>query len=446
MKLYSHSLSVVLLVALLFTACRVEPINDPNNPGVGPISSGATLSEIQNLVDGIEAGMRNNLGTYYDNVSVVGREYYRFSSSDPRFTSDLLGKENAVLDNNTFYVTNPYGARYRVIRNLYILMDAVANTRASISDAEKKVAIAYAKTIQAHELLMVYNLLYNNGIRVETRNPDNLGPFLGRQQSIDAIMNLLNEANADMKGTNVSFPFRTTLVPLPPDGLTAGSGSADVAAFNRFNRALAARVAVYRQDWAAANQALNESFLDLNGSLRLGVYHRFSAAGGDQLNPMFYPRNASGETRVAHPTYVTDATPNDNRVQSKVALRTTAGFQDGLQSNYDFFLYKSNVDPIAIIRNEELILISAEVKAQTNQFGDAVAAINKVRNAAGIGDYSGAQTQAALITEILRQRRYSLFGEGHRWIDLRRYGRLSELPKDRPNDDVWEQFPRPAND
>ncbi|WP_432766785.1 RagB/SusD family nutrient uptake outer membrane protein [Phycicoccus elongatus] len=38
--------------------------------------------------------------------------------------------------------------------------------------------------------------------------------------------------------------------------------------------------------------------------------------------------------------------------------------------------------------------------------------------------------------EIVKQRRYSLFGEGHRWIDMRRWGRLNQLPIDRPGDDV----------
>ena len=66
---------------------------------------------------------------YFDDVGVIGREFYRFSTSDPRFTSDLLGKASAVLDNNTFYITNPYSARYRVIKNLYILIDALTNTK-----------------------------------------------------------------------------------------------------------------------------------------------------------------------------------------------------------------------------------------------------------------------------------------------------------------------------
>jgi starch-binding outer membrane protein, SusD/RagB family len=433
-KIHFPSVFAVLLAALLFSGCRIEPIDDPNNPGIGPISSGATVSEIQNLVDGTEAAMRINLGNYFDDVSVIGREYYRFSSSDPRFTSDLLGKANAVLDNNTFYITNPYAARYRVIRNAFILMDAISNTKASITEAQKKAGIAYAKTLQAYQFLLVYNLLYNNGIRVDVKDPDKLGPFLSRQQSIEYIQNLLNEANADLKGNNVDFPFTTTL------------WSGNAAEFSKFNRALAARVAVYRQDWATANTTLAESFLDLNGDLKTGAYHKFSAAGGDELNPMFYPPNSSGETRVVQPSFVTDATPNDNRVSSKVSLRSSPGFQDGLQSNYDFSLYRTNTDPIPIIRNEELILLYAEVKAQLNDPAEAVKAINKVRNAAGIGNYGGAQTTEALITEILRQRRYSLFGEGHRWIDLRRYSRLAELPIDRPNDDVWTDFPPPAND
>ena len=34
----------------------------------------------------------------------------------------------------------------------------------------------------------------------------------------------------------------------------------------------------------------------------------------------------------------------------------------------------------------------------------------------------------ALETEILYQRRYSLWLEGHRWVDARRTGRLNEIP------------------
>jgi hypothetical protein len=382
--------------------------------------------------------MRDNLGTYYDDLGVIGREFYRFSASDPRFTSELLGKGNSVLDSNTFYITNPYGARYRTIRNANILIDALTNTKEPITDDERRAGIAYAKTIQAHELLSVFNLLYNNGVRVDVKDPDHPGPFLNRQQSLDAILNLLNEANANLKDNSADLPFNTLLSFTDPPSRKA-------ADFSKFNRALAARVAVYKEDWAAAKAALDESFLNLTGSLNTGVYFRFTVAGNDQLNPVFFPLNSSGEVRVAHPSFVANAEPGDKRL-SKVSLRTSPQVIDDLGSNYDFYVYKSNTDPIPIIRNEELILLYAEVQAQLGATSAAVAAINRIRSEAGLRSYAGATDKASLITEILKQRRYSLFGEGHRWIDLRRYNLLNQLPIDRPGDDVWVEFPIPANE
>jgi hypothetical protein len=439
MKCYYKNITAVVLVAVVtFSSCKVEPIADPNNPGLVTISANPTPGEIQNLVTGIESAMRDNINFYLDDAGVIGREFYRFSTSDPRFTSDLLGKGTAVLDNNTFYITNPFAARYRVVKNANILLDGLTNTTSSaISAAQRTVGKAYANTIKAHELLMVLNLEYDNGIRVDVANPAALGPFLTRAQSLDAINTLLTTAYTDLNANAaVSFPFSTTLF------------SSVAGEFAKFNRALAARVAVYRSDWAGALTALNGSFFNINGALDLGVYYNFSSAGGDQLNPMFFPQNSSGETRVAQPSFITDATPGDTRL-NKAPIRTSSTTQDGLTSNYDFFVYKTNIDKIPIIRNEELILIYAEAKIQLGggaNLTDAVTGINRVRNVASLVNYPGAVTQPALIDEMLRQRRYSLYGEGHRWIDMRRYNRLGTLPIDRAGDDVWAQFPRPANE
>jgi hypothetical protein len=437
---YQHKLNQLIAIAGLLAiamgwlGCKVEPIIDPNNPSTGGITQNAQLSELQNLVVGTEAGMRIYLGTYLDDVSMIGREYYRYAASDPRVTGDILGKGGATLDNNTFYITNPFAGRYRVVKNTNVLIQALQNTKAAITDAQRKAGIAYAKTVQAHELLMVFNLEYENGIRVDVNDPDHLGPFLSKDESLNAIQNLLNDANNDLKGNPAAFPFTTTL------------WSSNVASdFSKLNRALAARVAVYRKDWALANTALSESFFDLNGSLTKGSYYLFSTGGGDLLNPVFVPQNTNGETRVTQQSFVTDATPGDTRLV-KAPKRTSTATQDGLNSDYDFFAYPTNVTPIPIIRNEELILLYAEVQAQLGNTANAVTAINRIRNAASIGNYTGPTDLNSLITEILRQRRYSLFGEGHRWIDMRRYNLLSQLPIDRPGDDVWQQFPRPATE
>lgn len=425
---------LLLLLTISYTGCKVDPILDPNNPSTNGIVQNASIGELQNLAVGAEAGMRNNLNNYYDGVSVIGREYYRFSTSDPRLTGDLLGKGSATLDNNTFYTTNPFNARYRVVKNLNILITALQNTKATITDAQRKASIAYAKTVKAHELLMVFNQQYENGIRIDVDDPDKLGPFLSKDESLNAIQNLLNEAYLDLKGNDVEFPFSTVLY------------SKKALEFLKFNRALAARVAVYRKDWTLALTALNESFFDLNGSLTNGVYYLFSTQGGDLLNPIFFPQDTPpAEARLVQPSFITDAEPGDTRL-SKASKRTSSGTQDGLSSDYDFWVYKTNVASIPIIRNEELILIYAEAKVQTTSLPDALVAINRIRTAASLPPYAGAVTQDALINEILKQRRYSLFGEGQRWVDMRRYNKLGELPIDRAGDDVWQQFPRPATE
>lgn len=427
---------IILFVATFFiTSCEIDELDDPNNPSIDLIND-ATLAELQNLVTGIEGGMRNRLGTYYDDVGVIGREFYRFSGSDPRFTADLLGKGSSELDNNTFYITGPYAERYRVIKNANLLLEAVDNTSAAISGTQKDYIRGFANTIKAYQLLLNLNLLYENGIRTDVNDPDNLGPFRSYNDALNDIEGLLNEAATQLSGSEDEFVF----------DLSSGFDGFDTPeGFLEFNRALAARVATYQEDYGEALGYLDDSFFSLSADLYLGPQYFFSTAGGDATNPMFYPANASGETRVAHPNFVTDAEAGDDRL-NKVLLRESAASLDNLTSNYDVMLYTSQADNIPIIRNEELILIYAEASIHEGNLGDAVTAIDEIRTSHGLDPYTGPVTQDALIDEMLMQRRYSLFAEGHRWIDMRRYGRTEQLPKDRTGDDVWIQFPIPATE
>jgi hypothetical protein len=43
-----------------------------------------------------------------------------------------------------------------------------------------------------------------------------------------------------------------------------------------------------------------------------------------------------------------------------------------------------------------------------------------------------ASTDAAFVNALLHERLYSLLYEGHRWVDMRRYGRLNQVIIDRP--------------
>jgi starch-binding outer membrane protein, SusD/RagB family len=428
-KYINTNILLLMLIAFSFSSCKKD-YGNLNSPTVEDFLNNASKSQLNNLVSGAESAMRNSLGFYLDDVSIVGREIYRFSNSDPRYYTDLLGANTASLQSTGFYIVNVWASHYRVIKNCNLLIEA-ANKSTLISNEEKKGYAAFAKTIKAYQLLLTINLTNANGIRIDVSNPEQLGPIVNYDGSLTAIAALLDEAKTDLTGAQISFPLSSGF-----------AGFDNAAGLTAVNRALAARVAVYRKQWSAALTALTGSFFNLNGNFNTGVFNVFGTGSGDQLNPAFYPQNSAGEIRLAHPTYATDIEADDNRI-GKATLRNSPASNSGLSSDRDVWVYTSSTAPVPIIRNEELILIYAEASIQNNSLTDAVTAINKIRDGHGLPDYSGAVTQAALINEMLKQRRYSLFFEGHRWLDLRRYDRLATLPIDRPNDDVWSSFPLP---
>jgi hypothetical protein len=378
-------LYIFLVLALLgLNACKLDELENLNQPTPDQFLRNASIQELNTLVIGGIAQMRDDYDLYIDNLSIIGREAYRFTGSDPRYTSELPGANGVQLDNNAFYTSNPYAARYSTVKTLNILIDAVANTSIP-ADTAKQAYLGVAKTLKAHELLMVLNMQYNNGIRVDVGDPTRLGPFLTREESLTAIAGLLDEAAAHLASAGTGFPFAL------PSGF---SGFNTPATFRQFNRGLAARVAVYAGRYAAALTLLNESFLNLNGNYDAGVYLDYSAGSGDRLNTLFLAPNATGDIRVVHPSWIANAEPGDQRL-SKVLLRTTPASQANLTGTHDVYVYKSNTDPTPVITNEELVLIYAEAQIQTSNLPLGLAALNNIRNSAGLQPYSGPLDQAA---------------------------------------------------
>lgn len=429
-KIYKYALLAVF--GLSIASCSLDTINNPNGPTVESYAEGASNDQLQLLLTGVEASLRNDMEFYYQTVSIVGREYYDLNATDPRYTGELLGAGSGegVLDDNGFLTTRSFGARYRSARNAQSLLDAVANSEAGLDAAGIAGYNAFATTCKAYNLLLTLNRQYLNGVRLDIADPDNLGPFVGYDEGLAGISDMLDDAIADAGSAGSSFAF----------SLSSGFDGFDTpATFLQFIQALKARVEMYRGNKDAVKSALNASFLDMGGDMNSGVYHVFSGAGNDRLNPLFYALNQN--KYMAHPSYLTDGEAGDSRLSKVVTIEEVT--VDNLTSSDQVQIYASSTAPVAIIRNEELVLLMAEANIGNNTDG-AVGAINAVRTANGLGDYAGATDDASLEAELLNQRRYSLFGEGHRWIDMRRYGKLGDLPLDRAGDQVFEQFPRPV--
>lgn len=76
---------------------------------------------------------------------------------------------------------------------------------------------------------------------------------------------------------------------------------------------------------------------------------------------------------------------------------------------------------IVMYRTGELILTKAEILAALDRPEEAITELEKIRNRAGTGLYTGARTKDAVEKEVLQERFRELFFELKRWNDLVRF-------------------------
>jgi len=429
---------------LLTTGCSEDfMIPDLNNPGLEQLEGSPTRSAVVDATQGLLIGGRGGISTqsgYVNHLGTLGREALTFDNSDPRYFDEMLA--GALNAGNGAFGGSGWAPRYANIRNANIVLNSLDGV-SGFSDAELEGIRGFAKTIQALDLLLVINMRGANGAVLDVNRPLDAepAPFVAEAEMLTAVSDLLDEAAAHLNSAGGDFAFSLS------DGY---AGLDDPAGFLQFNRALKARVEVYRGNYSAAITALEASFLDLDGDFDIGAYYSYGTGSGDVTNGLF---QGADPQIVAHPT-VWDEAPlkaggeRDDRVLAKVEpLETPKSDPRGVTSDVRFIHYGSLSSPTPIIRNEELILLWAEAQWFTGGAGEAMAAINDVRTRSGGLDAVGTPgSDDAFVDLLLGERRWSLLLEGHRWLDMRRFDRLDELPLDRASDVVPTAFPIPRNE
>lgn len=432
---FIYKILSAFLIAAVFSACEIfeiDPVTNPNAADAAVVESGATQSQLQGLVTGLESRHRNYVALTSRAFGTFGREILPYRDSDPRYTQDWLGRE-LPPDPQFFLVNNIYNSAYQAIKQANFLMESAANT-SSVTASDLAGINGFAKTIQGWQYMIVYLHQYDNGMRIDVDDPLNPGPRLSRTEALAQIRTILDDGFNDLNGA--TFPFTLTAGFVDRTNRNGDSFNS-VTGLMQINRAIAARAAIYAEDWSGALSALNQSFMgDINSltvdDLQIGPAHSYSGPPGF-FNPLFFPFDVfSTQMEVVHPVVLRDTVAGDlrndkffervnNPVTNQALQEYTATHQDGRWPN--------NTADIPFIRIEELVLIYAEASAQSGNVGDAVNAIDQIRTLNNIGPYTGATDTQSLIDEILFQRRYSLWFESlpHRWVDLRRYNRLSDL-------------------
>lgn len=425
---------------LVLVACKDLTVPDLNNTSLSDLENNPTAAKIATAAQGLLAGTRENVAFYVRNLGIFGREGFDIEPTEPRTVTQLM---EGPLDPGSFG-GGQWTAAYADIRNVNVLLHALDKDQ-DMGAADKEAVRGFAQTIQALDFLEVIVTRDSFGAPIAV-DADPLGtpvPIATRADVYQHVLNLLDSADTHLRAAGSAFPFR----------VTAGfSEFSDPGSFLTVNRALKARVEVYLNAWPAALLALDSSFMDTTKSLGVGVYHSYSTQPNDEKNPNFDPVHL-----FANPTLIADAqrqgdgvTP-DQRVLDKITASVdTPPPLDGVTSTQQFTVYSGPDAPIPLIRNEELILLRAEIALGQSDLPTAAQYINFIRTTSGklprITNLA-AQTPDSVLTELLYEKRYSLMWEGgHSWIDLRHYNRLLTLPRVATSGHFYTRMPFPTNE
>jgi hypothetical protein len=213
--------------------------------------------------------------------------------------------------------------------------------------------------------------------------------------------------------------------------------------------------------YAAALTDLGQSFLSTAAAnFQDAANHDFSTDPNDQTNDLSEPLD--GATFFALSDNIADADTQvngskDQRVVSKIdsaeAVQILGGISIPGELKFTVYLSNGSADashPIPIIKDEELLLLRAEAEWFTGAQAQAIADLDSVRMNSGKlppSTLTIASNNAAFITALLYERRYSLLWEqGTRWIDARRFGLLATIPADVGGGNVPEVMPVPITE
>ncbi|HEX6135444.1 MAG TPA: RagB/SusD family nutrient uptake outer membrane protein [Longimicrobiales bacterium] len=396
-------IKVCAVAALMLStpACDLD-LQDPNRPTEEQvISSPVTLAQV---VVGLQAEYSNQLGEPLYTTGMVTNELGAAPATFESFR--VIDTGSADAQNDYGFSTGPWSGQYRVVRVADVVIANADNVGFGAATVSGIIAIGKLyKAMALGNLIQIYERIPLD-VSPTNRSPQ----FADRTAALDAIVTLLEEAEAQLVQTPASAEFNT-------DMLAAG--------FDLLNtiRAMLARYSLIAGDLDAADAAA--------ASVDPAVWSEFQFGASD-ANPLWNFALNGGNSTAMRPKDIwrTEAEAGDQRVEYWVTAADSQGFAAPLDA---FDRYSQRTHSIPAYLPDEMKLIRAEVAARQNRLTDALGYVNQVRTPCTSAlpepvaclpalTLVDVPTQQAMLDEILRQRRYELYLQHLRWSDLRRFG------------------------
>lgn len=208
-----------------------------------------------------------------------------------------------------------------------------------------------------------------------------------------------------------------------------------------------AKVYMQQQKWMQAEGLLREIINFSSYTFESDVAKVFQKSGSHILWQL-KPKNTNDPTQEIQSLYFSNAAPSLYALTPNLINTFSAGDKRLQQwitpvivsqkTYYRADKYKNrttNATEYSIVfRLEEVYLLLAEALSHQNKIEQALQYVNKTRIRAGLNAITMPITQEFLMNEILLENRKEFFTEmGHRFIDLKRNGRLNDLKNNKVN-------------
>ncbi|MFN5045782.1 MAG: RagB/SusD family nutrient uptake outer membrane protein [Bacteroidota bacterium] len=417
------NIKLSLLTALIvFSSC--EKIIDQQPQTVLSAETAYTTRQ------GVEAGL---LGCYnaLQSTSYYGLEFWALSdmyagviAHTGTFPTFAQFANRQILPDNT-NVTGIWNVIYTginrvntVIASSETLSDPAFNKTQTIGEAR------FLRAIMYFDLLRAYggsNNGFNKGGRgVPLRTTPTLSPVDADPLPLAAEADVWKQIDSDLDYAIANLKANTT-------------GRATVNAA----KALKARAALYKEDWATAETLSNEVISALKGA-GTGLSATYDALWATQntrpesifelqydinntnaIAFYYFPTGLGGRNEIGSSATLNAQPATDLRKATNVRVLSGSN-KTGKYSRIN------GTDNVIIIRLAEMYLISAEakVKKAAPNLAGALTDLNVIRSRAGLAA-STAATADDILKQLYEDRYYEFAHEGHAFFDYKRTNRLA---------------------
>jgi hypothetical protein len=393
------------------------------------IDAGTARAAIIGAYDGLQSYYSANFPT----LGTITADAVVFNGTLSQY---LQLDQNAIPTDNVITV-----ASYRSIySNINLVNSIIAKVPAVVDpllpEAEKNKILGEAYFIRA---LDYFDLARGwGGVQLQLTPTSDLSALKGIKRSTRA--QTYDQVQADLVKAEEL---------LPDDAATRNRAQKSIA------RALRARLHLYREQWAEAENYATQvisnakyglvpdykSFFTTPFQTKELVFElAYSANDRNGFWGTWYPSSFGGSYTLKPSTTIIEQLNNANIGGTRNALIAgSANTVYGVLYN----TVSTSTDPSYVIRIAELYLIRAEARANQNKLTDALEDLNQIRKRAKV-PVSAAATKADLLKAIEDENGIEFAFEGHRWFDLTRTKRAGAvLGVTNPN--YW-LFPLPFSD